>query len=432
MDVVTLGAAKAAAKRNQAPIRAIAPGFEIVNPAALQKWQASFADCQTVAAPITVAGHSISVGIGADNIGGDGDPVIFRTKGWVGQLRNLFASRYGDPGEGFIGSKDYGYGATPSRRTYAGGGLTDIGQGPFYNGSRLNSTSQTVTFTTSEGSIIKFWVWTGGSGTGATFVVDGGSNTATYVDPADGVTKTTAANTIPTCGTGDVNSLTWTEYTISGLSAGTHSIVFAGPTSGSLRIGDIGIYKQATGVPVHRVGWSGSTSANLVGEDSTLAANSLGKTRMMHANTKMFGSKLLILEFGTNDYGLQNSLGTTFGQPGTTPTQLAANLRTAGDIAIANGASVLLLGDPRRQNNPVSPENYTEAAYIAAVKNIALTTPGYAYIDFADAIGDKTTAMSLGYANTNSVHPKRAGHGRMAQAVFEAITRPYGIAAPVN
>ncbi|MGN7250035.1 SGNH/GDSL hydrolase family protein [Arthrobacter sp. SAFR-014] len=434
MDPVTLGMAKAAAKKNQAPIRALAPGFEVVNPRGLRRWYAALAGALHAPAVAVVCGDSITVGIGADNTGLDGDAVMFRTRGYVAQTRDLIASRYGDPGEGYIGSKDYGYvpSGTPTRRTYAGGGLTDEGQGPFYNGSKLASATQTVTFNTSAGTIIKFWVWTGGTGTGATFAIDGGSNTASYVDPADGVTKTTAANTIPTNGTGDVNSLTWTEYTISGLADTTHTVVFTGPTSaGTLRIGDIAVLKKATGVQVHRLGWSGATTANLVGKDAALNANTLAPLRMTTANAKMFGAKLVVLAFGANDYGNQNNLSTSLAQPGTTPTQYAANLKQAGDAAIANGACVLLVAGPRRPTKP-SPETYTEADYYNAAKAIAQANDHYAFVDMAQMIGDNATAQTMGYLNSTSVHPMRIGHGRIGQGFSSILLAPMGIDAPTG
>ena len=79
----------------------------LIRPTGLRRWRAALGDAQFCAIKqpvISCVGDSITQGAYANNATSaiSSQFPYFRERGWVAQLRALFAKVYGDPGEGFI------------------------------------------------------------------------------------------------------------------------------------------------------------------------------------------------------------------------------------------------------------------------------------------------------------------------------------------
>lgn len=410
------------------PIAQVAPGVKLYNPKGLRRWEAALGDAINSYASIACFGDSISVGIGADNLSGQttaNDATYYKDQGWIGQLRRLFAITYADPGEGFvfIGSLDI-----VPRTTYTGTAAGYGGAGPMENGLRItaNATPGTATIDLGTCTEVDFWTWDGGGGV-CSVQIDGASTGFSLDGGASGANTFNAGNASST-------GTTYTKHTITGLTLGTHTLKFTGATgSVGLYVAAVSARKIATGVRVHRIAKSGATTPNMLGLDSGYISNVPAQQRQLATIGVVPTAHLVIIALGVNDFGAQNATATTNAQPGTTPTTYKANLQAAVDQAVAAGACVLLLGEPRQ--NAVSypsPMTYTEQDYQDKAKEIALATDHCAYIDVNDLWGSNVLGQQLDFYATNSVHPKRKGHGSIARLVHKVLTTSFGFNAPTT
>lgn len=392
-----------------ASTKQVAPGVKLYNARGLRRWHVAEANARFNVANIVAIGDSISVGVGADGqpngTPGTAYDDTVRPRGWVGHLRSHFADKYGNTGPGWISAPDNGL-----RVTLANGALSAT-YGPREQGFRITGATHTATITTSETFTgIEFWTWDGGSGT-FNVTIDGGAPQSFNA------------------GTGNINLRTWTKHTISGLSDATHTVVFGNPSASAFFAG-VNAYRQTTGVRVHRMAKSGDTTNNVLGLDSINNANTEAKARSLAAIGLVPAANLVIVALGVNDHGNQASTDTTTqAQPGTTPDQYEANMRAIANQAVAAGAAVLLLGEPRR---PAPTGAYTEQDYWDRAKKIAQDTDHVAFLDINDVWGSNTLGNQLGLYTASSVHPTIAGHASMARTVFAALTQPLGFNAPSN
>jgi lysophospholipase L1-like esterase len=172
---------------------------------------------------------------------------------------------------------------------------------------------------------------------------------------------------------------------------------------------------------VNRMGRVGDTTANLVGQDSSLNADAAGQVRQQTAYAKVGGPHLVIVGYGVNDYLGQNTTSSTLAQPGTTPTQYQANLQSFCNIAAGSGACVLIWCGLPTPSAP-TPATYARSAYVAAAKAVATATDHVAAIDVAEITKDWATASVLGLQTVSSVNPTRRGHGLLARILRDVLT----------
>lgn len=310
-----------------------------------------------------------------------------------------------DPGEGFQYRYDGSW-------TFAGGALSHVSTAPYSSGGRITGTGQTITVVFAAATIVNFWTWDGGTGTGQ-YAVDGGS-------------AVSFSN-----GTGNTSLETWTKHTIDGLSSGTsHTVVFSVTSTANLYISSVEGRIGDRGVQVNRIGRPGNTSNNLVGKDSGIAGNASGMSRVTKAWDLIHDADLYIIALGTNDYGRQNSRNTLVeAQPGTSPAEYRANLQQMVDLFASRGKCTLLVGEPRTPNI-VSPMTWDQQLYWDAMRSIAETTDHCAFVDIGEVWGSAFQGLDLGlYPTSATVHPSRADHGSMAQIVHRVLSAPFGISS---
>jgi hypothetical protein len=237
MDPVTLGMAAAAAKRTYAPAMA----EQVYNANNLRRWFAALGDAQFGTASIAIVGDSIATGAYANNIQGQygvPDETIFAQRGYVGLLRSLFATQYGDPGEGIIQPTD-------KRVTYAGSGSSAFGTVVTLHGSGCfldSATGRSVTIALPACTAFDILMWTNyGASASFIYTIDGGSN-----------------QTAPASPTGTANVAY--KISVTGQTNAAHTLILNAPVSGGgcFWYGVDVKGASATGVRVHRLAKSGA------------------------------------------------------------------------------------------------------------------------------------------------------------------------------
>ena len=409
----------AASTSNQGKITTVA-GVPVTNPYGLRRWRACLADAENNLASIVCVGDSHVFGQNANgsDTSNPGDSAADGQMGWVGQLRNLFAITYGNPGEGFIMPDP-----AADSRMVASGGSTFSGYnqavGPMRHNYRLTS-GATLTFTPPAGTTQLGVIQTNHSGD------------AQLTWTMNGVGQT--APTAPT-GTG-VPSLVWVPFT------GGQTAVFTGPSANNTVYGWVYSTGQVSantalknGVSVDRIGSGGQTQGIMLGGDYNGALGTYDgvgsfttpqQQAYVQGHYIWRGSRgLLIMYFGTNEQSLQ--LGSAGLNNGITPAIFQAGLQLAVAQAVSDGWCVLLVGPC-----PSASENQTMGAalltaYWAIMQGIAATTDHCAFVSIGDLWGGDTSAAKLatsnaGLRNAGDSHPTRAGYGDIARNLYNVLS----------
>ena len=365
----------------------------LYKPAGLRRWRAALGSALDSKVGIMCWGDSITLGVGADNIGVSTTPAasIVDQKSYPAQLRRLFAQQYGDPGIGVIHRNSdlitLGSGVTASTTVGVQGSLV-----------LDNTETITVSFTGTTFSIIN---WTNNSAptTGNyKYNVDGTGDVA--------VTPGTAADTYVTT-------------TITGLSDAAHSIVITGTTANQVFISGLIASRLSAGVQVHRVGVAGFTAYQLNIKDQSAVAARQEATR--RAVTVTVPQALTIVCVGHNDWSQQNNA--TYSTP--SPTEFKAELQSIITTATGGGSCVLLLSPPRppaSQTVASGTEVYTVDEYWTAARQLCDENDHVSHLRIADFWGSQATAEGLGLSITSSVHPTAKGYGDIARMLYRVLT----------
>lgn len=195
------------------------------------------------------------------------------------------------------------------------------------------------------------------------------------------------------------------KYTIAGLANVAHAVVLSS-SGGITDAAGIITRNGTTGVTLHRVARSGSTSEDHSG--AALSADS-ATNQLTSTYNAIDTPNLAVIMLGANDYDRQVT-------DALTPTDYAAALTILINKVVGLGGCVLLVAGPRRADD--SKEYNQQAFYDAAA---GLATGHVAFIDLADAWGTFETADSRGLMY-DSPHPNHAGHGDIARIINAIAT----------
>lgn len=343
---------------------------------------------------LAVAGNSIVVGQYAENVGTIDDSVL-RHRGFVGQMRSLFAERYGAPGEGVVILGD-------SRVTKSGASnisTTGITQN---TGMRLDAAAEYVEIATGEPCtevwIHGWWESDAKCPNSIFYTVDGGGSTEAVIGPLG-------------------SDKYWT-YKITGLSDAAHTIRVTGQDAEQIDLAGFQLVNTLTdggGVRVHRYHSSGGyvSDASGVFYLSTGTAASALRNRILTLGTGMAHSAdLLVLAFGANE------VTPTGESAGWTSTKYETELRSVVDYATAtHGCDVLLVTTGRRTTGLGTNGEFDEAIHA----EIAADTARVAHLNVAADWGTWTQADAKGFMY-DTVHPNLTGHSHMAHLIHQALS----------
>lgn len=357
-----------------------------VNLAGLDRWRTARGAIASISPLVWAVGDSIVKGVGWDGTGNDLSNDNARIYSWPDKLSARLASRYGGVSSGFL--QPFAD-VSDSLVTQSGSTITtSIG---LTGVARTLASPNTITYSlpSCTGFDLIYWESDGSNSQPLTgnfkYSVDGGADvTVTYA-------ATVAA---------------YKKVAVSGLSAGTHTVVVTGVTGTTYHCGCS--YRSGRSVVVGRVGRPGRTMLDLLGRGKANTVSSAGQIRLLAA-FGMGAPSLMILSMGTNDCSQQFEVGFT-----QTVSDFKANVQSAVDQAITAGASVLLIGEPEPPYaSPVSGETY--AAYRLALRDVAARTAHCCFIDINAVWGGPTAAIAAGLQNTGSVHPTIAGYTDWSQ-----------------
>lgn len=238
---------------------------------------------------ITFIGHSIVYGQGAGDT--EAAKMVSALPARVSARLNAYLGTQFDIGAIFCEGNQqpmWTLGGSASYLTYDSAG----NKGVF---AFLNAATKSTTITLT-GSTVVIYALASAAGVSLQYSIDGGATTAA-----------TAAVSNPT------GNLGWQYYpvTISGLSAGSHTITIYGPTSGQVCVIAAEGRTTSTGVVVHRCGvpamvlpdmFSAALDAtDTAGPATWLTATSTAKAQQAGSLTKLMSSSLVMLMFDVND-----------------------------------------------------------------------------------------------------------------------------------
>jgi hypothetical protein len=396
-------------------------GIPVTNPRGLRRWRAALADAQNNIAPI-VAGydsHSFGQNSNGSNTSNPGDSQADAQMGYVGQLRNLFALMYGNPGEGFILPNPAQEG-----RMVASGGSTFSAPGQAVAALRNNyrlGNGNTLTFTPPAGITQLGVVQTNHAG-----------------DAALSWTLNAVAQgniTAPT-GTG-IPSITWLtvvggqQVVISGPAAGTNSIYGFVYSTGNVSANTA----LKNGVAVHRVGCGGYTLQNMIGGvyngspgtiDGVSFFTAAAQLAYAQAHYIWAGAKgLFIMYGGTNEQTLQN--GVAGANNGVTPALFLASIQQIVGQIVSDGWCVLMVGAPPSGSENLVAPALPLTSYWSAMQQVASSTDHCAFVSIGDYWGgddanNKALTAAAGLRDAGSSHPTRNGYGDLANMLYRVLT----------
>lgn len=403
-----------------------ARGYRLYNPRGLRRFRAKLGNALYAPVHIGCHGDSITEGVGTENSTSIVSNSVADLRGWPGQLRSLFAARYGTLGGGAITPF---FSGTDSRVTRDAGVTADLTIGPCIWGGRIRS-DRPVTFTTPACTAIDILYFGGDTADGTlnggfTYQIDGGA-----------VTQGLASgnNTGATKG--------YKVLSITGLANTTHTITLAGISATNSQHITAIRYHNNQGVTVSRWGRAGWTIADYLGvgessRNNAATSNAYNRSRLA-AQFGAWNEALTIISLGQNDGTLQQTLmgggtgGEAIGPVYTTPDYYEARLREAVANIAALGGCTLLVNTALPPSGGVTVPSGGQAyyAYHQACRRVASDTDHVAHLSIADRwgmTGDTSSAenVTLGMlSDVASVHPSTQGYGDYANAMFEALMRP--------
>ncbi|MBS1968656.1 MAG: BppU family phage baseplate upper protein [Bdellovibrionales bacterium] len=332
----------------------------------LRRWRAALAKAQATdqIVNLNVVGTSIATG---------GVTTDYTTKSWVALLRKELTQKVGDVGRGVV-STHFPNAVGPLRWTFTGTWSTQVLFG-IMGDCRLSTTLGSTATLSFNGTGIKILTYANSSGGKFLASVDGGT-------PVEFNSNVAAAEPCK-------------EFTITGLSAGDHTLVITQNDAGK-NLMLIGAYelKGTKGVRVNNVSKSGGSTANVTWNNNVLIAE-----------IDYWNPTLTIIEFFTNDYMSQVDL---VAYKNTMQT-LISRAKQFGDVLlIANGI--------RTENQTIK-----QTDYINVLKTLA-TENQVALLDTFNRWGGNFEYANgtLGYL-ADTVHPNDVGHQDIANFVIKTL-----------
>jgi hypothetical protein len=364
----------------------------------LRRWRGALADADIAQASIGFFGDSITAGAHSTNstTSNTSQHALWRTQGYAGRVRSLFALRYGEVGEGFLPG-NLNPALAPNSYMSVSSAIVG-GPSPFGMANRTfhQGTGQTSTWTLPACTTIEIvYGWRQGTSGRFTYTVDGGG-----------------AATQPT----QTVSGTYSE-TITGLANTTHTVVITGPASGFAEVVSIGAWTNTdTGVAVHRNGLSGlriRSAWDMANPSPSLSA----ADQQSQVDSVTTGQRidLAVIWLSAN-----NSINTQ------TPAQVKTGFQAVCDRMVAQGLCVLLVGGP-----PISSlgsnygTTYHQSDFDPLIKQVARDTDHVAWLDMGQFWQSYTYSTDLYQNDGVGVHPNRAGHGDVANLFYNVLSAPY-------
>lgn len=388
-------------------------GIPITKPTGLRRWRAALAAAKFGEAPICCGVDSHTFGQFADGTNNTDATANLTNavRGYVGQLRSLFAQTYGDPGEGFL-MPNY---SAEGRITQGAGVATNAPHPAVLRRHAYLSPggypNATLTYTVPAGVFFLGLILENTAGlTSPTWTKDGAIQGA----------WTTLDNT------GGMN------FTYHGVAPG-QVVVIKGDNTTSANVIGLVARTARVGVPVHRMGVGGITQSEMLGGsfngvlatvDGSTIWTAPQQQAYVRAHYKWEPSKgVVIIMAGTNEQSLQ--LGSAGYGNGITPAIYAQGLTTTVQQIAADGWCTLLVGPC-----PSGSENVTAGAapltsYKAQMQAVATANDHCSYIDIADAWGlSAAAAYAAGLRDQTSSHPTYKGYGDEARLIHRVLTLP--------
>lgn len=391
-------------------------GVPVTNLYGLRRWRAALADSLNAPATIVVGGDSRVYGENAN-----GSVTFTVTDGradaplcFAGQLRSLFAQRWGDPGEGYV----FPDGVLDNAVVNAGTGFTFLqpGQasGMLRRNWRLSTAAGTSTLIAAPANVTKIGILMSnhaGEAAGQYQINAGGAvslgfGTSTDIPTSHSVAVTAGQvlNLVNNAG----GNVTYNGFLLQTALAG--------------------------GVPVHRIGvpgntiwdWQGGVFNGQVGtyDGSTFytVPQQIQQIRAMYGFAPSPG--LLIVHTGGNEQSNQGSSGGI--GCGVTTAIFKAGVQQVVNTAVTDGWCVLLMG-PNASGSEIFDGRVPATAYSAVLQGIASTTDHCAYVDINDLWGGSDqasmdNAFNAGLRDHFSAHPTRKGYGDIAQHLYRVLT----------
>ncbi|PZE26244.1 SGNH/GDSL hydrolase family protein [Curtobacterium sp. MCLR17_042] len=281
----------------------------------------------------------------------------------------------------FVGGSSANGRVTPAGVTYSGN-LIAVGSGLASRSLALTATSDWIQFTFTGDSVDVFGGTLATASTTATVSVDGGA--------AQPWALPTSARKA-------------TKFSVTGLSAGTHTIRITGGSAGNVAIDGIMPYNgdRSKGIRVWDAG-KGSAKIGDYGSDSTsLIFQSMG----------LIQPRMLTIEFGFNEY---------FGNvdPALFQTQLTnAAAWMIAPCTVKPTVQFIVFPEPSITG---SARTYPYQAYVDAVYAAAAATPNSFVTDLRDALEPGVTAGSAGLGMYfDGVHFNAYGQAAVADLILE-------------
>lgn len=354
-------------------------GYALNTGTGLRTWRAAIARLNAGANQIVnvcCMGDSITEG-GVSGGGGISDltGVNYPTKGYVGRVRSVMTSKFGDVGPGFIAtyhpkfSPLWTFSAGWSDSTANNFGVTGF--------NKMTSASGETATHNFNGTGIKIYAGGGSSGGAFTASVDGGAPVAF---------DTNRASVSPLL-----------EFSITGLADGAHTLTITSTVAAGKFIWLFGAYalKGTTGVRIHNVARWG-TRAPQASVDTALAAE-----------IDPFQPTLTTIAYTANDY----TNGTDLATYKSSLQSIITRAKQYGDVMLIS------TGLRNDATGPIPQVEYNNIQRTLALQN------DVAYLDIFNRWGANADIARTAYQfiSTDKVHPVDYGHQDIASAILSVI-----------
>ena len=385
----------------------------------LRRWYALLATASIQAIHANCYGDSITEAVGTEGNVAISDNIIADSKGWPGQLRNLFAAKFGTNPGGLITPK---FSGTDTRVSLSGSPTTDTSVITTTYGARLNS-SQSFTANLPVCKTADILYYAGGSTDGSLI---------------GGFTSTVDGNASVSLAAGVNASPGYKALNVGALSEATHAVVVTGGHATNTQVIAGVRYHDGKGVTVSRHARSGFTILDLHARGTISAGGISGGTinattaaRVMNFFAAAFGANLNIIAVGEND-ATKQLIATSAGEYTNLATYEAFLRAMVAAQANAGGCTLLVSWSPPPVGGSAVPDGgATRMAYHAVMKKIASDTDHVAHLDITDIWGvdgdwAKIERYNDGFFSAAAtVHPSVLGYGNIASILFRVLTQDW-------
>ncbi|MEU6362307.1 glycosyl hydrolase family 28-related protein [Streptomyces albidoflavus] len=360
-------------------------------------------------AKVLVVGGSSSQGFYASNL---------HTGGWVGRMRTALQARYGDGGSGFFSTSRSAVKLNSGADAAAVAAWTTAGcmattTGTWTLGGSLFGPGITYLYTDAAGATMTFPKVVGT--TLKIYTVSGGGARAAFTYSIDGGAPVTVAD-------GGISTSNIQVTTVTGLSAGEHTVVlaWAGTATGTgQNLSVCGVAgENASGIVVDNNAKAGASSGSYVTSSTSGSNSALGGSWNGGADNP---ADLIIYTAGPND-AAANTTGVTWSQ------NVAKFLKLIRDTGTASGKTDIMIIVPHLGKHDVTNFVYqdyaNQARAFADTYNVALInlwTFGQNSWQYWADLGYWGDANNPGAAGADSVHPGDAGYTAIATHILSVV-----------